>query len=368
MTAQLPDFSSTDLVCEPIERAQTIPASWYTTPAFFNFERDKLFPNEWLYVGHVSQLPHAGDHIVETAAGQPIIVVRNAHGELRAFYNVCRHRAGPLATHNGCGARMLMCQYHGWTYTLNGQLRGVPHWDRVDLFDKQDYGLLPVNLAVWEGLLFVCLAESPQRSIETITADIRERIAPVTLADKRFFKRISYSIACNWKTYIDNYLEGYHVPIVHPELNKLYDYAQVTSHLHNHYSLQYYPLSEQAINGNYGVAASSAYYYCLFPNLLINIVGNRMQTNLIQPIDVGHCLVHFDYFYDDVESPEALRSIAADMHTADLVQHEDAEICEHVQRGLASNAYRTGRFSVQREECVYHFQCLLKQTLVARAG
>jgi choline monooxygenase len=363
--ASPPDFTADELHIEPIERAQTIPASWYITPEFHALDREAIFSRDWVYVGHANQIPGSGDHLVAGVAGNPILVVRNAHGQINAFYNVCRHRAGPLATQNGCGAKMLMCQYHGWTYTFDGQLRGVPHWDRVDLFDKKDFGLTPVPLSIWDGLLFVNLDPQTGRTLASNIDGISTRIAPVTLGDKRFYKRVSYPVACNWKVYVDNYLEGYHVPIVHPELNKVLDYTQYVTELHPAYSLQYSPFKPDADNSMYGPDTREAFYYFIFPNLMLNIVGSRLQLNVVEPVDAGHCLVHFDYFYDDIDSAPALAQIAADIAYSESVQREDEEICARVQLGLQSRAYRTGRFSVQREEGVHHFQSLLKQHLRA---
>jgi choline monooxygenase len=355
----LPDFTAATLAVQPIERADTIPSSWYTDPAFDDFEREVIFARTWQYVGHAGMLSHAGDTRVASVAGESILLVRDQHEQPRAFFNVCRHRAGPIAVEGGCGARVLQCKYHGWTYTLDGRLRGVPHWDRVDLFDKQDFGLRPVRLAEWEGLLFVDLSgQAPP--IQHVFAGVRERIAPTSLRTKAFHSRTTYPIACNWKVYMDNYLEGYHVPIVHPELNKVLDYTQYITERHAWYSLQYSPFRSDADNSMYGASAREAFYYCVFPNLMLNIIGGRMQLNYVRPVDAGHCEVVFDYFYDDVESPSALAQIAADIRYSEDVQREDEEICTLVQRGLCSRSYHTGRFSVEREEGVHHFQSLLK--------
>ena len=361
----LPDFSPHTLSVQPIERADTIPASWYTSAEFFAFERDAVFARTWQYVGHAGMIANVGDTQVFDVAGESILLVRDAQGVARAFYNVCRHRAGPLAVEGGCGARVLQCKYHGWTYTLDGRLRGVPHWDRVDLFAREDFGLRPVRLAEWEGLLFVDLSGNAS-PIDEVLAGVRERIAPASLLRKSFHSRTTYPIACNWKVYMDNYLEGYHVPIVHPELNKVLDYSQYVTELHPWYSLQHSPFRSDADNSMYGAATDEAFYYCIFPNLMLNIIGGRLQLNYVRPIDAERCEVVFDYFYDDVATPAALDQIAADIRYSEEVQREDEEICVLVQRGLRSRSYHTGRFSVEREEGVHHFQALLKQLLSGR--
>ncbi len=355
----LPDLNDDTLTTQPIERALTAPSSWYTTPAFHEFDREAVIASHWQYVGHVAQMPNPSDVLVASIANNPVVAVRGKDGTIRGFYNVCRHRAGPLALESGhCERGMLQCQYHGWTYTLDGMLRGVPHWDRVDLFDKADYGLVPVKLQIWQGLIFMNLSPNPEPLEETV-AGIAERIAPINLSSLQFYCRIVYPTRCNWKAYVDNYLEGYHVPIVHPELNKVLDYAQYRTEVSPHHSLQYSPFRADAEVAMYG-KADRAFYYFVFPNMMLNIVGDRLQVNLIVPTGVDTCDVIFDYFYTDITSPEALRTIVADLEYSETVQREDEEICQHVQIGLQSRVYHAGRYSVQREEGVHHFHDLLR--------
>jgi choline monooxygenase len=355
----LPDLTEDTLTTQAIERAFTAPSSWYTAPGFHDFDREAVMAAHWQYVGHEAQVKNVGDHIVAHVAGEPLIVVRGKDMVLRAFYNVCRHRAGPLALENGnCERGVLQCKYHGWTYTLEGSLRGVPHWDRVDLFDKKDYGLTPINLETWQGLLFVNLSPAP-RPLEDTVAGIAERIAPLDMTNLSFSRRVIYPVKCNWKAYVDNYLEGYHVPIVHPELNKVLDYAQYRTETMAHYSLQYSPFKADADASMYG-DAQQAFYYFVFPNMMLNIVGQRLQMNLVVPTGAQTCDVIFDYLYADTSSEAAQAQIEADFAYSEVVQREDEEICEQVQRGLSSRSYTVGRYSVQREEGVHHFHDLLR--------
>jgi choline monooxygenase len=252
---------------------------------------------------------------------------------------------------------MLQCGYHGWTYQLDGMLRGVPHFNRVELFDKKDYGLIPVRLETWEGLIFVNLAERP-RPLAEYFKGASERILPTRIGDLKFGARSAYEVGCNWKVYVDNFLEGYHVPYVHPELVKLYDYQSYVTETYDWYSLQVGPLSG---NDNvYGVKEGEALYYCVFPNFMLNILPGRLQTNVVIPLAPDRCRVEFRYYYADVESPAARKLIVDDQEYSDKVQQEDIEICERVQEGLSSRAYDRGRFSVTFESGVHHFQQLLK--------
>ncbi len=349
--------SAADLRVRPLARAETIPSAWYTDPQFHDIDRDAVFATTWQHVADVHQLAQPGDHIVADVAGEPIIVVRGKDGELRAFYNVCRHRGGPLAMKDG-NADMLICKYHGWTYRLDGMLRGVPHFNQVELFDKRDYGLTPVPLAQWGGLVFVTLAERP-KPVETYLAGIRERIAPTRLDELTFVRRIDYDVHANWKVYVDNYLEGYHVPYVHPELYSLYDYDGYVTEIKDWYSVQVGPLKNDS--NVYTSGGGEGLYYQVFPNLMLNVVPGRLQSNVVIPVAPDRCKVIFRYYYADVSSPAARQHIEADIAFSDKVQQEDADICERVQRGLGSRAYDKGRFSVRFEEGVYHFQALLKR-------
>jgi choline monooxygenase len=352
----LPDFTEKDLEIIPLERAETIPSSWYVHPGFLNLEKELVFNHCWQLVGHACKAPNPGDHFVSTVVGNPVIVVRGTDGILRAFFNVCRHRGGPLAIEDG-HAKALQCKYHGWTYTLDGFLRGVPKFDRSELFDKKDFGLIPLRLESWDGLLFVNMSSDPV-SLATVMKGVREKITPTSLSSLMFFKRVDYTVRCNWKVYIDNYLEGYHVPLVHPDLTNILDYQKYVTETAGHYSVQYSPLSED--EHSYGIQrGGTAYYFQFFPNFMLNVLPGRMQTNVVLPISVDETLVRFEYYYEEI-SDTLRQKIEEDINCSDHIQQEDIGICEHVQKGLESVAYDRGRFSPEMEEAVHHFQAMLK--------
>ncbi|MEO0558788.1 MAG: SRPBCC family protein [Bacteroidota bacterium] len=353
---RFPDLPPDTLRIDPLERADTIPSSWYTDARIEPLEQAAVFRPSWQVVGHVSQMPRAGDYLCTTVAGEPVIVVRDGKGELRAFYNVCRHRGGPLALDDHGSCRVLQCKYHGWTYLLDGSLRGVPRFDRTELFDKTDHGLVPVAVGVWQGLVWVCT--DPQLELATTLGGIAERIAPLDLHNLQFHSRVTYDVACNWKVYVDNYLEGYHLPLVHPELCKTLDVSAYITETFDRTSLQHSPIRQRDDGSLYG--EGDAFYWFVFPNVMLNILPGRVQTNVVLPNGPDRCRVVFDYFYADVTSSEAQRQIADDLAFSDDVQQEDIEICERVQLGLASRGYDRGRFSVECEAGVHHFQALLK--------
>jgi choline monooxygenase len=351
-----------DLIIDPIERAKTVPSSWYTSPDALAAEYDTVFAKSWHYACALYELPEIGSRVPVTIGKEPIVIVRGKDDVIRAFYNVCRHRGGPIATEAEC-ASVLKCHYHGWTYTLDGQLRGVPDFDRVELFDKKDFGLVPVHAEVWENFVFVCL-DTPHISLEEHLRGISERIRNATLRDLKFHKRIVYDVKCNWKAYVDNYLEGYHVPIVHPELMKIYDFNKYITETRDWYSFQHSPLDEgESLYSKRALSpeAREALYFFIYPNLMLNILPGRLQTNLVQPISATECRIIFDYYYDDISSPESLALIEEDMRFSDEVQAEDIDICERVQVGLSSRSYSQGRYSVKRENALYHFHTLLRR-------
>ena len=364
VAGELPDCTAADLAAEPLERGRTLPSSWYVDPRLLPAEERWVFAATWQFAGDARQLEAPGDHLRATVAGQPILVVRDETGGLRAFYDVCRHRGGPLGVKPGTRC-VLQCRYHGWTYRLDGALRGVPDFDYVELFDRKDFGLIPVAVEEWERFVFVHLGV-PAEPLREQVAGLPERIRPWSLATKTFVERVSYEIACNWKVYVDNFLEGYHLPIVHPELSRLLDYRRYVTETAGILSLQHSPFASSDHvyeDPNDPDGEGRAYYYFVYPNLMLNILPGRLQINLVTPLGPGRCRVDFDYFYDDVESPEARSRLEADLASSDLTQREDVEICEQVQRRLASWAYDRGRFSVRRESGVHHFHGLMKESI-----
>lgn len=346
-----------DAIPQSLTEATTLPAVAYADPAFHGFERQCIFARSWQRVGRVDQLCETGDHVVAEVAGKPIIVVRGSDGNLRGFFNVCRHRAGPLALENG-NARQLRCHYHGWTYTLEGQLRSAHEMEEAKDFNPACIHLEPVAVAEWEGLVFAAV-EQPAVSLETLMDGIRERIRPIELPHMHFHTHDSYDLDCNWKAYVDNYLEGYHLPHIHPGLNKLLDYRSYTTHRADWYSWQHSPL-----DGEQGLyKAGEAFYYFVWPNLMLNILPDRLQLNQVVPVSQRRCRVVFDYWYADTATDA---EIAADIRFSDEVQKEDIGICERVQLGLESGAYHAGRLSPKREAGVHHFQELVRDAY--RAG
>jgi choline monooxygenase len=341
----------------PLEYAYTIPAAWYVDERIERLERDQVFGSNWIAVGRVDQAAEAGQFFTFDLAGEPLIVVRGADQQLRAFYNVCRHHAAVVAT-APCGvAQHLRCPYHGWTYGLDGSLKGTPEFTGVCNFDREANGLVPVQVATWEKFIFVNLnPEAPP--LESQLDDLPQRIS---VGGLRFFTRKTYTLACNWKVYVDNYLDGgYHVPHLHKALNSVLDYKEYTIENGIHYALQSSPMvASQDASVAQTRTGDRAYYYWLYPNFMINLYQGVMDTNLVLPLGREKCLVVFDFFFADTTPEYNEESVAV----SDRVQAEDVDICESVQRGLHSRAYNAGRLSVRRETGEHLFHRLLAHDL-----
>ena len=343
------------LLPQALESAYALPAASYTNLQIAERERMAIFARHWQLVAHADQVREPGDYAVTEIAGVPLVIVRGDDGELRALHNVCRHRAGPLATCDGLGAKALRCKYHGWTYRLDGQLRSAPEMDGVRDFDVAAIRLPQAHVAQWQNLIFAAL-EAPPPLAEVLDGMVA-RIGVHPLASYAFDRRTSYEIDCNWKAYVDNYLEGYHVPHIHPALNKMLDYRSYTTTLASWHSLQFSPLeSADTLYGN-----GDALYYFIWPNIMLNILPGRLQTNRVVPLAVDRCRVDFDYFYPTSHNDAAHR--AQDEAFSDEVQREDIAICELVQQRLASGSYVAGRLNPKRESGVWHFHELYRRAL-----
>jgi choline monooxygenase len=333
-----------------LENALTLPAECYVRTDWIHAENTQVFASSWQLVAHVSQLEGSGDHIVRDWGGLPIIVLRDAEGALRGFHNVCRHRAGPLALCDGLGAKALRCRYHGWTYGLDGVLKKATEMTGAADFDPTTVRLPELRVATWHGLVFVAHPGAPD--LTDIVSGMDTVLGSLSPAHYRYHQRYSYDVACNWKVYVDNYLEGYHVPHIHPGLNSLLDYRDYITATGKWFSYQLSPLSsDDALYGD-----GSALYYFIYPNTMLNLLPGRLQSNRVVPLGVDRCRVEFDYFYNDAQRANA----AADHAFADQVQSEDIAICEQVQRGLASGSYRAGRLNPGRENALHHFHELLR--------
>jgi choline monooxygenase len=348
----------------PLAEASTIPAPWYIDPRIADLEARTVFSKTWQLIGRSDQVEKPGEFVTATIASEPIVAVRGADGVLRAFFNVCRHHAAAVVT-EPCGqVQILRCPYHGWSYGLDGALKGMPEFDGVKNFDRGGNGLVPVQVDTWEKFVFVNLDRKTE-SLAEFLGGLVKRVAPLGVSRLRHFASRSYNIACNWKVFVDNYLDGgYHVPHLHKGLNSVLDYKHYTIENEDRYCLQSSPMVTSTEDADAAATRKGdrAYYFWQYPNLMIDCYEGYMDTILAIPLDVDHCRVIFDWYFADV-SDAARTYNEQSVAVCDRVQVEDLDICEAVQRGLKSRAYGAGRLSARREAGEHLFHRLLAADL-----
>src|SRR5215471_8444950 len=351
----------------PLAEASTIPASWYVNEEVYEAERRTVFSNSWQVVGRVDQVRETGEFITREVAGEPMLIVRGEDKTLRGLFNVCRHHAAAVVTAEEGRARNLRCPYHGWTYSLEGDLKGAPDTGGICNFDRPSMGLVPVATATWNNWVFVRL-EGEGLSLESyLGKDLTEQLAALSVNKLRWVGRRRYELKCNWKVFVDNYLDGgYHVPHLHKGLDSVLDYSEYSIETGARFCLQSSPMTAARAESQTGAVrkGSRALYYWIYPNFMINWYEGMMDTNLVCPLGVDRTEVIFDFFFSD-DSDAARQHNLASMEVSDRIQNEDLAICESVQRGLNSRAYNAGRLSVRREAGEHLFHKLLYHDLKA---
>jgi choline monooxygenase len=350
-----------------LAEASTIPASWYVDERILALEQRTAFSRSWLCIGRLDQVRVPGQYLsAEMPSGDPVVVVRGHDDVLRGFFNVCRHHAAAVVTAPAGSAQVLRCPYHGWTYSLEGALKGTPDFAGVCHFDRAAHGLVPVDTGVWQQWVFVKLETDGPALPEFLGADLIGRAEGVGLQALRWTARRTYTLDCNWKVFVDNYLDGgYHVPYLHKDLNSVLDYSEYTIECGERHCLQSSPLVSDGAETRTGEVRQGgrALYYWIYPNFMINIYGEAMDTNLVLPLGLERTEVVFDFFFSDVSETARAGNLAS-IDVSHQIQEEDDAICRSVQRGLRSRAYTAGRLSVRREAGEHLFHRLLHADLV----
>jgi len=353
----------------PLAEASTIPSSWYTDPRVYELEHQAVFGNSWQVAARLDQVRAPGHYVTNEIAGEPIVIVRGSDGELSGFFNVCRHHTAAVMTEPEGHATQMRCPYHGWTYSLSGELKGTPDFAGVCNFDRANNGLVPVEIATWEKWVFVRLNEKQNPSLDNPTPSLIEflgngltaQIENLGCENLHWMERRRYTLNCNWKVFVDNYLDGgYHVPHLHKGLDSVLDYGSYTIESGQHFCLQSSPIVSSGGSDEVGAVRTGrqALYYWVYPNFMMNFYEGVLDTNLVRPIAVNRTEVVFDFYFADISEPARERNLAS-INVGDRIQREDLDICESVQRGLNSRAYKAGRLSVRREAGEHLFHRLL---------
>jgi len=353
-------------------RAATLPAELYLDPAVLHRETERIFGRTWQLVARADELARPGDFVPATIVDEPIVIAHGTDGVLRGFYNVCRHRAGQVALTRG-NRKSLQCRYHGWTYGLDGRLRACPEMEGTEGFRKEDFGLVPIQVERWGPFVFANLDLGAPSLLEVLGAIPGEvRAAGYDIERMRLVERRDYVIECNWKVYVDNYLEGYHLPIAHPGLFRELDYDAYRVETFPWYSKQHAPIRDLRPGEEIGRdrryirspdGEEDALYYWVFPNTMLNIYQDNISSNVILPLGPERTLTVFEWFFGEPGTGQGWESMQQTIAFSDEIQQEDIVLCEQVQRGLRSRSYSTGRFSAKRENGVHHFQELVRAAL-----
>ena len=289
--------------------AKTLEQKYFVSPGVFAQEQEKIFSKKWVLVGHQSQIAKPGDYFVQEVANESLIIIRDQRGTVRSFYNVCRHRGTRLRGDQNGHLSAIQCPYHAWTYGLDGRLIGAPHMDDVEGFDKADYSLHAVNLASWEGFIFVNLADGPL-PLEKVFAPLAGRFSHWNLPKLRSAKRIEYDVRANWKLIFENYSECYHCPGVHPALSKLSPYDSAENDLAEGPFLGGFM---RITKGNSLTMTGNAcalpvgdvnaedfhrvFYYSIFPNMLLSMHPDYVIVHQLRPLSPERTLIHCDWFF-----------------------------------------------------------------------
>jgi choline monooxygenase len=329
----------------------TAPAAVYRDPVVFEHERGAIFAKAWLFLGLEADLTEAGDYVAETLAGYPLVVVRDATGGLRGFHNVCRHRAGPLVGEaKGRCAGEFVCRYHGWRYALDGRLRAATDFGPADGFDPRDFGLFAIQVETWRGLVFV--------NLDAASAPLTDTLEPLDrlLGERRFAAaslRRSHGLACNWKVYVENYLEGYHIGMIHPALAAEVETSRYAVRMDGEVAIHEVPATAGAAEGLWA---------WVWPNLALNLYRNVLIIEPMRPHGVGRTQLDYIYLHD----PEA-EGLDAAIAASERLTDEDRWICERVQENLNAGIYDRGALSARHENGVRWFQARVVEALDARA-
>jgi len=344
--------------------AKTLPQRYFVSPGIFAQEQEKIFSNQWVLVGHQSGIAQPGDYFISEVADESLIIVRDKRGEIRAFYNVCRHRGSRLIENrNGQLSAAIQCPYHAWMYGLDGRLIGAPHMDDVPDFDKADYPLHRVNLGLWDGFIFVNLRDASTerggyRSLEDWFAPLKGKFSHWNMSSLQPAKRIEYEVRANWKLMFENYSECYHCPGVHPQLQKVSPYDSAENDLREGPFLGGFmkinPGKSLTLSGNACAAfvgnienLQQVFYYSIFPNMLLSLHPEYVMVHQLWPQSPDRTLIVCDWlFHPDAFGRKDFRPDDA-IEFWDMTNKQDWHVCELSQQGISSRAYGPGPYSAR---------------------
>jgi choline monooxygenase len=341
----------------------------YLDPQIAELEQERIFERTWQLAGHVSQLPARGSYLTARTGTQPVLVVRDDEGELRAFRNVCRHRASRLLSGSGQCTGASRCRYHGWTYQFDGTLIGVPEGRAFgERLDKGSLGLLPVRAEVMCGLVFVNL-DADATPLAELVGNLPQRLERYQIPSLVPFAPFRARQPANWKVIVDNYVEGYHIPIAHPGLMRLLDYKRYEADVQGEYVWYEAPMRERPTGNRLarlysklvtpmpGLSEEDRHvwrYVFIYPNTTIDLYPDQINTWQINPDGIAGEQDILECYRPVRCGPRTRLTQRVNHRFNTTVLAEDIEIVDNVQQGLETRDYVCGPLS-QREEAVAWF-------------
>jgi len=348
-------------------RSYSINTRCYVDPKFLQIEREQVFHRSWQFLCHEEKLREPGSYMSMSIEGQSIVALRNRSGELKAYYNVCKHRGHELLFGEG-QIKRITCPYHAWTYDLDGQLARAPRSEHLENFDAKEICLDPVQVETFCHLVFVNL-DPEAKPLAQQTGDLGNEIMQYApdLGRLTFATRLTYRIKANWKSVVDNFLECYHCPVAHKGFSSMIDMDAYKVKTHGIYS-SHMAKARTGANSAYnieGAAVTDHAVWFLWPNMTLMRYPGRGNFMLwrFYPINEQETYEEFDFFFETAEpsdtEKEALKFID------EVLQPEDIGLVESVQRGMNTPAFRSGRYMVDlegsgaSEHAVHHFHGLV---------
>jgi Rieske 2Fe-2S family protein len=341
------------------EASKTLAGEYYRSAAVFEREQEGMFARNWIYAGRAEHVAGAGDFVLRAVAGEELILVRGRDGAVRAFYNLCRHRGTRLcAESTGRFTGSIVCPYHAWSYGFDGALLVARHMDDSPGFDRNEYPLHEAAVHEWNGFLFVSLAAEPEPFARALPG-LDARFDPWRLGDLRTVETIEYDVACNWKLVFQNYSECYHCPVIHPQLEALSAWDSGRNDLHEGPVLGgYSTLRAGATSLTAGGTSSRppiadlapeererAYYYTIFPSLMLSLHADYAMIHDVRPLAVDRTHVACSWLFE----PATIAMPGFDASDAvmfwDRTNRQDWAIGERTQLGIASRAYEPGPYA-----------------------
>ena len=357
-------------------KGKTLPARAYTSPEVYEAEMREVFLKSWNFACHVSDVAEPGRFWTTTIASEPIAVLRDKDGQLRALSNVCRHRAARILDGQGSCPKVLRCPYHGWTYRQDGQLAAVPEARGFDNLDREGVRLPAFRVGELSGMVFVCMSEETE-PLDTYFGDLAEKLAPLRLAELGAGPRLGNGFDHNWKVITDNYLEGYHIPVGHPGLLRLLDYKRyVATPAKNHtwidgpfrdkrsrnYQERLYQRLLRPMKDFPEDLLGAWTYVHLWPATFIDIYPDQIDTWQLFPNGLRHTRTEARVYHSGSGAIRDRLVRAINWRVNTKVMAEDVELCDMVQLGLESRTYERGVLN-RNENGVLAFHDLLRQAV-----